>query len=56
MFDLKEYVPDIMPGRALDVGTRFGEFAVRIAAAMPEGSETIAVDCVEAVVEQAREK
>ena len=56
MFDLRPYIPDVRAGQALDVGTRFGEFAVRLAAAMPEGSRVIAIDNVESVVEQAREK
>ena len=56
MFDLRQYIPDIPAGKALDVGSRFGEFAVRIAAAMPEGSRVIAIDNVPAVCEQAKEK
>lgn len=56
MFDLKPYLPEVKSGLALDVGTRFGEFAVRIARAMPEGSRVIAIDNVVDVVEQAKEK
>ena len=56
MFDLRPYIPDVREGLALDVGTRFGEFAVRIAAAMPGDSRVIAIDNSEKVCEQAREK
>ncbi len=52
----KEALPGVRPGKALDVGTRFGEFAVRLAEAMPEGSEVIGIDNDASAVEKAREK
>ena len=53
---LKEALPGVHPGKALDVGTRFGEFAVRLAEAMPEGSEVIGIDNDASAAEKAREK
>ena len=41
---------------ALDVGTRFGEFAFTLVEAMPEGSRIIGMDCEPETVAQAREK
>lgn len=52
----KEVLPGVRPGKALDVGTRFGEFAVRLAEAMPEGSEVIGIDNDASAAEKAREK
>lgn len=52
----KEVLPGVRPGKALDVGTRFGEFAVRLAEAMPEGSEVVGIDNDASAVEKAREK
>ena len=56
MLHLKEYLSDVKPGIALDVGTRFGEFAFTLVEAMPEGSRIIGIDCDAATVEQAKEK
>ena len=56
MLHLKEYLSHVKPGIALDVGTRFGEFAFTLVEAMPEGSRVIGIDCDAATVEQAREK
>lgn len=56
MLHLKEYLSDVKPGIALDVGTRFGEFAFTLMEAMPEGSRIIGIDCDAATVEQAKEK
>ncbi|WP_298019055.1 class I SAM-dependent methyltransferase [uncultured Dysosmobacter sp.] len=52
----KEVLPGVRPGKALDVGTRFGEFAVRLAEAMPVGSEVIGIDNDASAAEKAREK
>ena len=56
MLHLKKYLSHVKPGIALDVGTRFGEFAFTLVEAMPEGSRIIGIDCDAATVEQAREK
>ena len=56
MLHLKEYLPGLKPGKALDVGTRFGEFAFTLVEAMPEGSEVIGLECDPKTVEEAKEK
>ena len=56
MLHLKEYLSHVKPGVALDVGTRFGEFAFTLVEAMPKGSRIIGIDCDAAAVEQARER
>lgn len=56
MLHLKEYLPGLKQGMALDVGTRFGEFAFTLVEAMPEGSRIIGMDCEPETVAQAREK
>lgn len=56
MLHLKEYLPGLKPGMALDVGTRYGEFAFTLAEAMPAGSRVIGLDCDAKTVEEAREK
>lgn len=56
MLHLKEYLPELNQGLALDVGTRFGEFAFSLAEIMPEGSRIIGLDSDPRTVEQAREK
>ncbi len=56
MLHLKEYLPDVEQGLALDVGTRMGEFALTLAEVMPQGSRVIGLDCDEKAVAQAREK
>lgn len=56
MVELKKALAGVSPGKALDVGTRLGEFAVRLAEAMPEGSEVVGIDSDAAVAAQAREK
>lgn len=56
MLHLKEYLPGLRPGLALDVGTRFGEFAFTLAEVMPAGSRIVGLDCDTAAVAQAREK
>jgi ubiquinone/menaquinone biosynthesis C-methylase UbiE len=56
MLHLKEYVSHVKAGVALDVGTRFGEFAFTLKEAMPEGSRVIGIDCDAATVRQAEEK
>jgi ubiquinone/menaquinone biosynthesis C-methylase UbiE len=50
MLDLKKILVDVKLGKALDVGTRLGEFAQRMAEALPEGMEIIGIDCDAAVV------
>ncbi|MEG1720571.1 MAG: methyltransferase domain-containing protein [Pseudoflavonifractor sp.] len=56
MLHLKAFLPDLQAGMALDVGTRFGEFAFTLQEAMPAGSRIIGLDCVAETVAQAREK
>jgi len=56
MQELKDALKGVRPGQALDVGTRFGEFAVRLAEAMPAGSTVIGIDNSAASAEKAREK
>lgn len=56
MLHLKEYLPELRQGAALDVGTRLGEFAFTLAEAMPMGSKIIGMDCDCDAVEQAKEK
>ena len=56
MLHLKEYLPGLKAGKALDVGTRYGEFAFTLVEAMPEGSEVIGLECDPKTVEEAREK
>lgn len=56
MVVLKEVLAGVQPGKALDVGTRFGEFAVRLAEVMPEGSVVIGIDNDASAAEKAREK
>lgn len=56
MLHLKEYLPDLKQGEALDVGARLGEFTLTLAEAMPEGSKIIGMDCDSDAVEQAKEK
>lgn len=56
MLHLKEFLPGLRPGMALDVGTRYGEFAFTLAEAMPAGSRVIGLDCDEKTVEEAKEK
>lgn len=53
---LQELLRDAGPGRALDVGTRLGEFAFRLAAAMPAGSQVTGIDNDPAAAEKARAK
>lgn len=53
MLDLKACLPFQTPVKALDVGTRFGEFAYRLADALPRGSQLIGLDCDPAAVAQA---
>ncbi len=52
----KEALAGVRKGKALDVGTRLGEFAFRLAEVMPEGSEVIGIDKDPAAGEKAREK
>ena len=54
--DWKALFPDLPDGPALDVGTRFGEFALRLRQAVPAGEKVIGLDCSEKTVTQAREK
>ncbi len=56
MVDLKEIFAGVKPGKALDVGTRLGEFALRLAKTLPEGTEVIGIDCDPAAVAEANEK
>ncbi|MEG1858588.1 MAG: methyltransferase domain-containing protein [Pseudoflavonifractor sp.] len=56
MLHLTDMLPDLQKGTALDVGTRFGEFAFTLKEAMPEGSRILGLDCVPETVAQAREK
>lgn len=52
---LKDALAGVRPGKALDVGTRLGEFAFRLAEVMPDGSEVVGIDndpAVEAKVRQ----
>lgn len=44
MVVLQELLQGVRPGRALDVGTRLGEFAFRLAEAMPAGSQVTGID------------
>mgnify|MGYP004733209671 CR=1 FL=1 len=41
MPDWKTLFPDLPAGPALDVGTRFGEFALRLRQAVPAGETVI---------------
>lgn len=52
----KEALAGVKKGKALDVGTRLGEFAFRLAEVMPEGSEVIGIDKDPAAGEKARGK
>jgi SAM-dependent methyltransferase len=54
--DWKALFPDLPAGPALDVGTRFGEFALRLRQAVPAGEKVIGLDCSEKTVAQAKEK
>lgn len=56
MPDWKTLFPDLPAGPALDVGTRFGEFALRLRQAVPAGETVIGLDSSEKTVAQAREK
>ena len=56
MIELEKALTGVHSGKALDVGTRFGEFAVRLAEIMPEGSTVIGIDNDSAAAEKAREK
>lgn len=56
MVALQEALRGVRAGRALDVGTRLGEFAFRLAEAMPAGSEVTGIDNDPAAAEKAREK
>lgn len=56
MLHLKEYLPQLPVGKALDVGTRYGEFAFTLAEVMPEGSQIIGLECDPGTVKEAREK
>lgn len=56
MLHIKRYLNGIRAGVAIDVGSRFGEFAMSLVEAMPEGSRVIGIDCDEKTVAQAREK
>lgn len=56
MVVLQELLRDAKPGRALDVGTRLGEFAFRLAEAMPEGSQVTGIDNDPAAAEKALAK
>lgn len=56
MLHIKDYIKDARAGIAIDVGTRFGEFAESLKEAMPEGSRIIGIDHDERTVAQAREK
>lgn len=56
MLDWKTLFPDLPTGPALDVGTRFGEFALRLRQAVPAGEKVIGLDCCETTIAQARAK
>ena len=53
MVALQEALRGVRAGRALDVGTRLGEFAFRLAEAMPAGSEVTGIDNDPAAAEKA---
>lgn len=56
MLDIKSQLPGLGVGRALDVGARLGEFSIKLAGAMPAGSEVIGLDSDEQTVAQANEQ
>ncbi len=56
MLHLQSVLPGLRPGIALDIGTRFGEFAGSLSEVMPEGSRIIAIDRDPDVIAKAREK
>ena len=56
MLDWKTLFPDLPAGPALDVGTRFGEFALRLRQAVPAAEKAIGLECSEKVLAQAKEK
>lgn len=56
MLHLKSVLSNLRPGIALDIGTRFGEFACSLSEVMPAGSRIIALDCDPDTVAKAREK
>lgn len=56
MLHLNEYLPRLPVGKALDVGTRYGEFAFTLAEIMPEGSQIIGLECDPKTVKEAQEK
>lgn len=56
MLHLKEFLTDVKPGIALDIGTRFGEFALALAQALPQGFDIIGIDCNADTVKKANEK
>jgi len=53
---LEEALKGVRPGKVLDVGTRLGEFAFRLAAVMPKDSTVIGIDNDAASMAKAREK
>ena len=53
---LKDALEGVKPGKALDVGTRLGEFAFRLAVVMPVGWAVMGIDRDPAAGEKAREK
>jgi len=56
MVVLEEALKGVRPGKVLDVGTRFGEFAFRLAEVMPKGSTVIGIDNDAASQNKAQEK
>lgn len=56
MLLLETLLADLGPARALDVGTRLGEFAFRLAESLPEGSEVVGIDNDPAAAEKAQAK
>ena len=54
--ELEKSLSGIKEGKALDIGTRFGEFAIRLADVMPEGSDIIGIDSLPDVIDKARAK
>ena len=56
MINLQEVLAFEKPAKALDVGSRMGEFTARIKKALPEGSAVIGLDCCQETVNQANQK
>lgn len=52
---LKDALAGVRPGKVLDVGTRLGEFAFRLAEVMPAGSEITGIDNDPSVEEKIRQ-